>query len=87
MLLSTDNSLILFLAEMSTFLLLIDSITDTKAYYDVKDILEKLKIKAVTKIRAYLLEQVYKFRKPMANYQVPQNTLLKYKWVCTVFMH
>jgi hypothetical protein len=27
------------------------------------------------------LEQVYKFRKPMTNYQVPQNTLLKYKWV------
>jgi hypothetical protein len=29
------------------------------------------------------LEQVYKFRKPMTNYQVPQNTLLKYKWVHT----
>jgi hypothetical protein len=56
------------------------SFKETKAYYDVKDILEKLKIKAVTKIRAYLLEQVYKFRKPMANYQVPQNTLLKYKF-------
>ena len=79
MLLSTDNSIILFLAEMSTCSLFIDFITDTKAYYDVKDILEKLKIKAVTKIRAYLLELVYKFRKPMANYQVPQNTLLKYK--------
>jgi len=60
-------------------LLFIDFITETKSYYDVKDILEKLKIKAVTKIRAYLLEQVYKFRKPMTNYQVPQNTLLKYK--------
>jgi len=56
------------------------SFKETKAYYDVKDILEKLKIKAVTKIRAYLLELVYKFRKPMANYQVPQNTLLKYKF-------
>lgn len=78
MLLSTDSSLI-FLAEMSMCLLFIDFVTETKAYYDVKDILEKLKIKAVTKIRAYLLEQVYKFRKPMANYQVPQNTLLKYK--------
>ncbi|KAL3280624.1 hypothetical protein HHI36_003861 [Cryptolaemus montrouzieri] len=28
---------------------------------DVRDILEKLKIKAMTKIREYLLEQVYKF--------------------------
>jgi Vps52 / Sac2 family. len=78
-LISTDNNLILFLAEMSICSQFIDFITETKAYYDVKDILEKLKIKAVTKIHAYLLEQVYKFRKPMANYQVPQNTLLKYK--------
>jgi hypothetical protein len=57
----------------------IGTVAETKACHDVKDILEKLKVKAVTKIRAYLLEQVYKFRKPMANYQVPQNTLLKYK--------
>jgi hypothetical protein len=54
-------------------------IAEIKACHDVKDILEKLKIKAVTKVRAYLLEQIYKFRKPMTNYQVPQNTLLKYK--------
>jgi hypothetical protein len=67
------------MARMSIYLLFIDFITETKAYYDVKDILEKLKIKAVTKIRAYLMEQVYKFRKPMANYQVAQNTLLKHK--------
>ncbi|PSN53047.1 Vacuolar protein sorting-associated protein 52 [Blattella germanica] len=53
---------------------------ETKACHDVKDILEKLKIKAVTKIRAYLLEQVYKFRKPMTNYQVPQNAMLKFKF-------
>jgi hypothetical protein len=33
------------------------------------------------------LEQVYKFRKPMANYQVPQNTLLKYKWVHTIIFY
>ena len=79
MLMSTNNNIILFMARMSIYLLLIDFITETKAYYDVKDILEKLKIKAVTKIRAYLMEQVYKFRKPMANYQVAKNTLLKHK--------
>ncbi|KAJ9578638.1 hypothetical protein L9F63_005128 [Diploptera punctata] len=56
------------------------SFKETKACHDVKDILEKLKIKAVTKIRQYLLEQLNKFRKPMANYQVPQNTMLKYKF-------
>lgn len=53
---------------------------ETKACNDVKDVLEKLKIKAVSKIRAYILEQIYKFRKPMANYQIPQNAMLKYKF-------
>jgi hypothetical protein len=60
-------------------LMFVDLVAGTKACDDVRDIVEKLKVKAVTKIRAYLLEQVYKFRKPMTNYQVPQNTLLKYK--------
>lgn len=53
---------------------------ETKACHDVKDVLEKLKIKSVAKIRAYILEQIYKFRKPMANYQIPQNAMLKYKF-------
>ncbi|CAB3250082.1 unnamed protein product [Arctia plantaginis] len=53
---------------------------ETKACHDVKDVLEKLKIKAVSKIRTYILEQIYKFRKPMANYQMPQNAMLKYKF-------
>ncbi|CAG4944571.1 vacuolar protein sorting-associated protein 52 homolog [Colias croceus] len=53
---------------------------ETKACHDVKDVLEKLKIKALSKIRTYILEQIYKFRKPMANYQIPQNAMLKYKF-------
>ncbi|CAH1644873.1 unnamed protein product [Spodoptera littoralis] len=53
---------------------------ETKACHDVKDVVEKLKIKAVSKIRAYILENIYKFRKPMANYQIPQNAMLKYKF-------
>ncbi|KOB76559.1 putative Vacuolar protein sorting protein [Operophtera brumata] len=53
---------------------------ETKACHDVKDVLEKLKIKSVAKIRTYILEQIYKFRKPMANYQIPQNAMLKYKF-------
>lgn len=56
------------------------SFKEAKSCLDVKDILEKLKIKAMSKIRTYVLEQVYKFRKPMANYQVPQNNMLKYKF-------
>lgn len=55
------------------------SFKDTKACQDVRDILEKLRIKAMSKIRAYLLEQISKFRKPMTNYQIPQNNLLKHK--------
>ncbi|XP_060518176.1 vacuolar protein sorting-associated protein 52 homolog [Cylas formicarius] len=55
------------------------SFKDTKSCHDVKDVLEKLRIKAMSKIRAYLLEQISKFRKPMTNYQIPQNTLLKFK--------
>lgn len=51
-----------------------------KSCIDVKDILEKLKVKAMTKIRSYLIEQIYRFRKPMANYQILQNNMLKYKF-------
>lgn len=53
---------------------------DAKSSEDVKDVLEKLKIKAMSKIRQYLLEQIYKFRKPMTNYQIPQNAMLKNKF-------
>lgn len=53
---------------------------DAKSTNDMKDILSKLKIKAMSKIRIYLLEQIYKFRKPMTNYQVPQNVMLKNKF-------
>lgn len=52
-----------------------------KASQDVKDVLEKLKVKAVIKIRAYILEQISKLRKPMTNYHIPQNALLKHKCV------
>lgn len=54
---------------------------ESKAAQDVNEVLEKLKIKAMAKVRVYLLEQIYKFRKPMTNYQVPQNAMLKYKFL------
>lgn len=56
------------------------SFKDAKCCQDVKDVLEKLKIKAISKIREYLLQKIYTFRKPMTNYQVPQNALLKNKF-------
>ncbi len=52
---------------------------DTRSSQDVRDIVEKLKLKAIAKIRAYLLEQISRFRKPNANFQVPQNNMLKFK--------
>lgn len=52
-----------------------------KACQDVTDVLEMLKIKTITKIRAYILEQISKLRKPMTNYHIPQNALLKHKLV------
>lgn len=53
---------------------------EARSCQDVRDILEKLKIKSITKIREYLLQKIYTFRKPMTNYQIPQNALLKGKF-------
>ncbi|XP_027766004.1 vacuolar protein sorting-associated protein 52 homolog, partial [Empidonax traillii] len=53
---------------------------DTLACADVQHVLDKLKVKAVTKIREFVLQKIYSFRKPMTNYQIPQDSLLKYKF-------
>jgi len=36
-------------------------------------------LQAVSKIREFILQKIYSFRKPMTNYQIPQNTLLKFR--------
>ncbi|EDW03829.1 vacuolar protein sorting-associated protein 52 homolog [Drosophila grimshawi] len=56
------------------------SFKESKSTSDVSDVLHKLRLKAMSKIRSYLLEQIYKFRKPMTNYQIPQNAMLKHKF-------
>ena len=56
------------------------SFKEARAATDVKDVLEKLKIKAVAKIREYFLQKINQFKKPLANYQIPQNAMLKYKF-------
>ena len=43
----------------------------------IQDVLEKLKLKAAAKIREFLLAKINAFKKPMANYQMPQNAMLK----------
>lgn len=57
----------------------VNSVRDTKAAKDVADVIEKLTVRATAKVREYLLTQIYKFRKPVTNYQIPQNGLLKHK--------
>nr|XP_014432738.1 vacuolar protein sorting-associated protein 52 homolog [Pelodiscus sinensis] len=52
---------------------------ETMACADVHHVLDRLKVKAVTKIREFVLQKIYSFRKPMTNYQIPQNALLKYR--------
>lgn len=78
----TDKDFLTHLNELNHKLGLVKELNfkESKSAEDVADILEKLKIKAMTKLRTYLLEQVYKFRRPMTNYQVPQNAMLKYKF-------
>ncbi|XP_061389003.1 vacuolar protein sorting-associated protein 52 homolog [Musca vetustissima] len=56
------------------------SFKESKATADVADVLHKLRLKAMSKIRQYMLEQIYKFRRPMTNYQIPQNAMLKHKF-------
>ncbi len=53
---------------------------DARSCNDVRDVVDKLKIRAVTKIREFLLEKVNSFKKPMTNYHIPQNTILKFKF-------
>uniref|UniRef100_A0A915DQV1 Vacuolar protein sorting-associated protein 52 homolog n=1 Tax=Ditylenchus dipsaci TaxID=166011 RepID=A0A915DQV1_9BILA len=50
---------------------------DAKAVGDVQDVIENLKYKAMEKIREWLLMKISLFKKPLTNYQIPQNALLK----------
>uniref|UniRef100_A0A671PSY4 Vacuolar protein sorting-associated protein 52 homolog n=1 Tax=Sinocyclocheilus anshuiensis TaxID=1608454 RepID=A0A671PSY4_9TELE len=56
------------------------SFRETLACSDIQDIVDRLRIKAVSKIREFILQKIYSFRKPMTNYQIPQNTLLKFRF-------
>lgn len=53
---------------------------DAVSCKEVKEILKTLQEKAVAKIREYCLKKVQSFRKPMTNYQITQNALLKNKF-------
>ncbi len=55
------------------------SFREARSCNDVRDVIEKLKIKAIAKIREFLLEKINSFKRPMANYYMPQNAMLKFK--------
>ncbi len=50
---------------------------EIKCFNEVHDIIYKLKVKAISKIRDFIIQKIYQFRKPMANYQITQDMLLK----------
>jgi len=52
---------------------------EARSCNDVRDVVEKLKIKSIAKIREYMLERINQFKKPMANYHIPQNAMVKFK--------
>ena len=56
------------------------SFHDARSCLDVKDIVDKLKIRAICKIREFLIEKINLFKKPMTNYHIPQNTILKFRF-------
>ncbi|XP_058452516.1 vacuolar protein sorting-associated protein 52 homolog [Malaya genurostris] len=78
----TDKDFLTHLNDLNHKLSLMKELNfkESKSSQDVNDVLQKLKIKAMSKLRVYLMEQIYKFRKPMTNYQIPQNAMLKYKF-------
>ncbi|KAH9529459.1 Vacuolar protein sorting-associated protein 52 [Dermatophagoides farinae] len=56
------------------------SFREAKACVDVMEILNNLKSKAIIKIREYILKKISSCKKPMTNYHIVQNALLKNKF-------
>lgn len=54
------------------------------AYKDVEPEVEKLRVKAISKGREFMMQKLHALRKPKTNIQIlQQNVLLKYKYICT----
>uniref|UniRef100_A0A8R1I5B0 Vacuolar protein sorting-associated protein 52 homolog n=2 Tax=Caenorhabditis japonica TaxID=281687 RepID=A0A8R1I5B0_CAEJA len=60
---------------------------DAVAVNDTMPVLEGLKLKAVVKVREWLLQKMYQFRKPLSNYQVFQHQLLKCRFFYEFLLH
>ena len=44
-----------------------------------KKVLNNFILQAISKIREYIIQKINSFKKPMSNYQVPQNAMLKFR--------
>lgn len=53
---------------------------DTEACKDVAQVVDNLRLKSSNRIRTFLFEKIYQFRKPLANYHIPQNTMLRFRF-------
>ena len=61
-------------------LLWLQRLSDARSCNDVGDVVDKLQIRSVSKIREFLLDKINLFKKPMTNYHIPQNTIIKFKF-------
>ena len=43
-------------------------------------VVDNLRLKSSNRIRTFLFEKIYQFRKPLANYHIPQNTMLRFRF-------
>jgi len=50
------------------------------AAIDVEEAIHQLKFKAIAKLREYLLQKIFTYRKPLTNYQISQNQMLKHRF-------
>jgi vacuolar protein sorting-associated protein 52 len=50
-------------------------------FQDVVGVLGALRVKAVERLRLFLLHKLQQLKRPLANYQLPQNALLKHRFL------
>lgn len=60
---------------------------DTPAGRDVEPIAHKLKLKAIHRIRHFLLERFHSLKKPKTNIQIKQRQLLKFQYFYQFLLH
>ncbi len=75
----TERSFIEYLHELNHKISFLyeKSPHEIMCFNQVHDIIYRLKVKAISKIKDFIIQKVYQFRKPMANYQITQDMLLK----------